>query len=145
MGREIDQPTWGRLATAAWKVRDNAYLAGATKVGAAVLCPNGQVYAGCNVEHRFRSHDIHAEVNAIGSMVAAGERRFLAILVVADREHFTPCGGCMDWIMELGGPEAIVGVQRDTTEPARSWSAIQLMPYYPKADYSGPHAHRQDP
>jgi cytidine deaminase len=139
MDPKIDRSTWNRLAAAAWKVRDNAYPAGtvkavATKVGVAVLGQSGQIYAGCNVEHRFRSHDIHAEVNAIGSMVGVGEHHFLAILIVADRKAFTPCGACMDWIMELGGPEAAVGFQSDITEPVRSWTAVQLMPFYPQLE-----------
>jgi cytidine deaminase len=60
------------LAQAAWSARENAYVIGPTKVGCAVLATDGRIYSGCNVEHRFRSHDVHAEVNAITNMVAAG-------------------------------------------------------------------------
>ena len=134
MPMEGDSGTWSRLAAAAWKVRDNSYIVGTTKVGAALICKSDAIYAGCNVEHRFRSHDIHAEVNAISSMVAAGEHEFLAILVVAERERFTPCGGCMDWIMELGHSDALVAFHRDIDAPPRIWQATELMPHYPRGE-----------
>ena len=34
-----------------------------------------------------------------------------AIVIVADRTKFTPCGGCLDWIFEFGGPACKVGYQ----------------------------------
>jgi cytidine deaminase len=132
-GFKVDEGTWDQLAKAAWEVRENAHLVetGKTKVGAAVLCPNGQIYAGCNVQHPFKSH-IHAEISAIASMVAAGERRFIAILIVSDYKHFTPCGDCRDWIMEIGGPQVAVGAQWEPNGCSReTWSAAELLPYPP--------------
>ena len=133
MDFKVDEGTWDQLAKAAWEVRENAHLVetGKTKVGAAVLCPNGQIYAGCNVQHPFKSH-IHAEISAIASMVAAGERRFIAILIVSDYKHFTPCGDCRDWIMEIGGPQAAVGAQWEPNGCSReTWSAAELLPHPP--------------
>jgi cytidine deaminase len=132
MARELGMGDWERLSEAAWRVRENSYLVGKTAVGAAVLDGDGKIHVGCNLEHIFRSHDIHAEVNAISSMVAAGGRKFMAILVVARREFFTPCGSCMDWIMEMGGPQALVGFQPEVGAEIRSWSASELMPHYPQ-------------
>ena len=71
---EPSEPDLEELARMAWEIRESAYVIGPTKVGCAVLGVNGKVYSGCNVEHRFRSHDVHAEVNAITSMVAGGCR-----------------------------------------------------------------------
>ncbi len=90
------------MSDAAWEVRRHAYVYGPTQVGAAVMTTDGSLFVGCNAEHRFRSHDIHAEVNAIGSMVAAGHTDLIAVVVVAERERFTPCGACMDWIYQFG-------------------------------------------
>ena len=39
-------------------------------------------------------------------MISAGKKKLDAILVVSERDKFTPCGGCLDWI-EFGGPEQI--------------------------------------
>ena len=79
---------WNRLSTEAWAVRNNARVLGRTMVGAAVATAEGDVFAGCNVEHRFRSHDVHAEVNALTTMAAAGRGPAVAIMVVSDRERF---------------------------------------------------------
>lgn len=120
------------LSAPAWEARSHAIVNGKTRVGCAVLSENGNVFSGCNVEHRFRCHDVHAEVNALTTMVTAGERRAKVVLIVAERERFTPCGGCMDWIMELGGPDAIVAFQKAPDTPFLVHTAKELMPYYPE-------------
>src|SRR5438132_10589487 len=109
------------LAEQAWAVRDNAFIVGDTRVGAAVLGADGRVYVGCNVEHRYRCHDVHAEVNAITSMIAAGTRKLLAVVVVAERERFTPCGGCLDWIFQFGDDACIVGYQTHRGGPITTY------------------------
>jgi cytidine deaminase len=119
------------LADAAWKVREHAYILGQTKVGAAVMAADGSIHVGCNVEHRFRSHDVHAEVNAITSMVAAGRTDLIAVMVAAERERFTPCGSCMDWIYQFGGPSCLVGYQSKVGGKITLLRSDQLMPYYP--------------
>ena len=121
-----------RLSEAAWRARENAYILGKTKVGCALMTATGEVFAGCNVEHRFRSHDIHAEVNAIGSMAAAGARSIVYLLIVAERERFTPCGACMDWIMQFAAEECLVGFQPSPGAEPTMYSTHQLMPYYPQ-------------
>lgn len=120
-----------RLSEAAWRVRKAAHIYGKTAVGAALLTLDDQVFAGCNVEHKFRSHDVHAEVNAITSMVSAGQKSFTAILIAADRELFTPCGGCMDWIFQFGGPNCFVGFQPEAGRDPFILRAKELMPFYP--------------
>jgi cytidine deaminase len=91
------------MIAAAWDVRQHARILGRTAVGCAALDESLAIHVGCNVEHRFRSHDIHAEVAATSALVAAGSQRMVAVLIAAERERFTPCGACMDWIFELGG------------------------------------------
>jgi cytidine deaminase len=120
-----------KLSAPAWEAREHAVVNGKTRVGCAVLAQNGQIFCGCNVEHRFRCHDVHAEVNALTSMVTAGGRAE-AILIVAERDRFTPCGGCMDWIMELGGQDVIVAFQNAPNRPFLVYAAKELMPHYPE-------------
>lgn len=120
------------LAQAAWRVRENAHIFGRTKVGAAALSADGEIFVGCNVEHRFRSHDVHAEVNAITSMVTSGRTELIAIVVAADRERFTPCGACMDWIYQFGQASCRVGYQSEPGGKLTVFSAEELMPYYPR-------------
>ena len=121
------------LLTEAWKVRERAFVIGPTKVGCAVLCASGKVYVGCNVEHRYRCHDVHAEVNAITSMITGGDREIVAIAIAADRDRFTPCGGCMDWIFQFADVDRCeVLCQQSTTSDVVRYRLTDLMPYYPR-------------
>jgi cytidine deaminase len=127
----IDDSLLQELASAAWKSRENAYVIGPTKVGCAVLGSGGKIFAGCNIEHRFRSHDIHAEVNAISTMVANGCKSISVILIAAERDRFTPCGACMDWIMQFGTADTLVLFQGKRNGEIQRYTSAQLMPYYP--------------
>jgi cytidine deaminase len=134
----FDKPTpkltkreWDLLAKAAWEVRRNAHLYGPTAVGAAALTANNRVFVGCNVEHRFRSHDVHAEVNAVTTMVAQGEKELRALMIAAERDRFTPCGACMDWIFQFGGESCEIGSQRKESGEIEILTAGELMPHYP--------------
>ena len=115
----------------AWQVRENAHVIGPTRVGCAVLTTDGRIYAGCNVEHRFRSHDVHAEVNAITSMVAAGRKDLQAVAIAAERERFTPCGACMDWIIQFASENCTVLAQSQPGGEVQVFTVRELMPYYP--------------
>ena len=127
----VTEIPWSDLGPAAWQARANARVHGPTRVGAAVLSSDGQIFSGCNVEHQFRSHDVHAEVNALSSMVAAGSQGAVALLIAAERERFTPCGSCVDWIFELGGKDCLVGFQASEGGEVSMHLAHELMPYYP--------------
>lgn len=128
----IDQGFWEKMSEDAWKSHSNAKVLGTTRVGAAVISKERRMFSGCNIEHKFRSHDIHAEVSAISSLVSGGCKSLLAILIVAERKHFTPCGSCMDWIYELGGPKSVVGFQNAIGGPITKYLAKELMPHYPR-------------
>lgn len=132
MSPDITDAVVKELAGSAWEARLNARVHGETAVGCAVVDEHGHVFVGCNIEHRFRSHDIHAEVNAISSLVVSGGTMVVAIFIAAERERFTPCGSCLDWIFEVGGEAAMVFTQRKKDGPVVSHSAGELMPYYPR-------------
>ncbi len=127
---KIEKKTWDELSNIAWKHRENARVLGKTKVGAAALSDK-EIFGGCNIEHQFRSHDIHAEISAISAMVSAGKKKLDAILVVSERDKFTPCGGCLDWIFEFGGPKCLVGYQTKKDGKITIFEARELMPHYP--------------
>lgn len=129
--RTVTESDLDQLSQTAWLAREQAFVFGGTKVGASLLTADGSVFAGCNVEHRYRSHDVHAEVNAITTMVAAGHQRVVAILVAAERTRFTPCGACMDWIFQFGGPDCLVGYQSKAGGKINVLTATELMPFYP--------------
>jgi cytidine deaminase len=93
------------LVEAAEAVRENAYAPySGYRVGSAVLDEQGRVHTGCNVENSAFPLGTCAEANAIGTMVAAGGRRIVAIAAVGGRdglEACTPCGGCRQNIAEF--------------------------------------------
>jgi cytidine deaminase len=64
-------------------------------------------------------------------MVAGGEKKIVAIIIVAKRQKFTPCGGCMDWIFQFGGKECKVAFQPEPGAPFVIYTAGDLMPHYP--------------
>jgi len=128
----IDNTLWDKMAEEAWKARENAYILDNTKVGAALITSDKTIITGCNVEHHMKSHDFHAETNAIGNMVVRGYRKFEAIIVVAETTMFTPCGSCMDWIIQMGGKDVMVGVQNKRGGEIRKFRANELMPHYPE-------------
>jgi cytidine deaminase len=81
------------------------------RVGAAVLSESGAVYAGCNVENAAYPIGTCAEAAAIAAMVAAGDTRITAILVVGDGAALvTPCGACRQRIRELAAHDTPVHV-----------------------------------
>ena len=94
-----------KLIDAAIEVRSHAHAPYSQyRVGAAVMDENGDVHTGCNVENAAFPEGTCAEANVIGSMVAAGGRRIVAIAAVGgtdDIEACTPCGGCRQCILEF--------------------------------------------
>jgi cytidine deaminase len=119
------------LATAAWKVRESARIYGGTKVGCAVEAEDGRVFVGCNLEHRFRSHDIHAEIAALASLISGGAKQLVRLFIAAERVQFTPCGSCLDWIFEIGGETCLVYSQSAPQGQTAMHRASELMPFYP--------------
>src|SRR5207249_7969101 len=77
-------------------------------VGAAVQCKSAAVFIGSNIENISYGLTICAERIAIGSAVAAGQREFVAIAVVADTiEPIVPCGACRQFLAEFS-PDLII-------------------------------------
>ena len=76
------------------------------KVGAALLCADGTVYQGCNIENASFTPTICAERNAIFRAVYEGHRDFTAIAVCGGKDGkitgaFPPCGVCRQVMREF--------------------------------------------
>ena len=66
-------------------------------VGAALLCADGTVYLGCNIENAAFSPTVCAERTAFFKAVYDGEREFEAIAIVggpAGKPVSSPCAPC---------------------------------------------------
>ena len=90
------------LETAA-KAAENAYAPYSNfKVGAALLCADGEVFTGCNVENASYGLTNCAERTAIFSAVATGRRDFVSMAIVADGKSVPyPCGACRQVLSEF--------------------------------------------
>lgn len=71
-------------------------------VGAALLCEDGIIYEGCNIENASYGLTNCAERTAIFKAVSEGHTKFKALAVVADTEGpCAPCGACRQVISEF--------------------------------------------
>lgn len=88
--------------------RNNAYAPySGFAVGAALLCEDGTVFLGSNVENASYPVTCCAERAALVAAVSAGKRSFCAIAVVGGKEgekphrFCTPCGICRQALSEF--------------------------------------------
>ena len=76
------------------------------QVGAALLCADGAVYQGCNIENASYSPTICAERTAFAKAVSEGQRDFVAIAICGGMNGVitslcTPCGVCRQVMREF--------------------------------------------
>ena len=102
------------------------------KVGAALLCSDGTVYEGCNIENAAYGPTICAERVAFSSAVRDGYRKFDKIAIVGGNEgqldSFTyPCGVCRQVMREFCRGDFIL-IFSDGKE-IKELTLDQMMPY----------------
>lgn len=100
------------LVQRAKEARKNAYTPySGFAVGAALLCKDGSVYAGCNIENAGFTATCCAERTAFFRAVNDGKRQFLAIAIAGGKageepsQFCAPCGVCRQVMAEFCGPE----------------------------------------
>lgn len=71
------------------------------KVGACILTDSGKTFKGCNFENASYGAAICAERCATSCAIAAGERRFKAIAIAAEKQAAWPCGICRQVLREF--------------------------------------------
>jgi cytidine deaminase len=71
-------------------------------VGAALLCDDGSVFTGCNVENAAYGAGICAERTAVVKAVSEGQRSFVKLAVAGrGQEYCVPCGECRQVLREF--------------------------------------------
>ncbi len=120
------------LMEAAWEARECAQVRPTgTKVGCAILGSGGKIYAGWNIEGLWAT-SIHAEVCAITQLAGSGEKG-IEIAIVADTKNFTPCGACLDWLIQFCEPDALVTMGNMENREGHTTLVLQdLYPMYPQ-------------
>jgi cytidine deaminase len=91
------------LVKAACEIRKQAYAPYSRyQVGAAILCQDGQVVTGVNVENAVLGLGVCAERSAIFTSMAFGVRKILAVAVCTENGG-SPCGACRQVLSEFAG------------------------------------------
>ena len=98
-----DANEWAPLLAAANAARANAYAPYSKyAVGAALLCDDGSIVGGCNVENASYGGAICAERSAAVAAISAGKRAFVACVVVTQSDPpGSPCGFCRQVLKEF--------------------------------------------
>ena len=109
-------------------------------VGAALLCEDGTVFTGCNIENAAFTPTNCAERTAFFTAVCAGKRHFTAIAIVGGKEDCTPdelgicapCGVCRQVMAEFcdGNFRVLLGTPEHFT--ARRLSDLLPLAFTPR-------------
>ena len=123
-----------QLLTLAKKARTASYSPySGFAVGAALLCRDGRVFLGCNVENASFSPTCCAERVAIFKAISEGVRDLEAIAVVGGRGDDSapmcmPCGVCRQVLAEFCGADFPVILEAEDGTPA-VLSLDRLLPH----------------
>lgn len=104
-------------------------------VGAALLCENGKVYTGCNIESAAYSPSICAERTAFAKAVSEGERNFTAIAIVGGEQgkdckgECPPCGVCRQVMMEFCDPKTFLILLVTENFEYKEYILSELLPF----------------
>lgn len=100
------------------------------RVGAALLCADGSVVTGCNVENRSFGLTICAERNAVAKALSLGKSEFVTIAVSCPDSQVPvpPCGACRQVLSEFVGEHFEVHFRGNSRE-TRTVEMGGLLPY----------------
>ena len=99
-------------------------------VGCSLLDTKNNYFTGANVELLWQRCS-HAEENTIIGSITHDGGEVRAICIAADRELFTPCGHCMDLILEFSQKTASIIHYNPRTRKTTIIPLKKMMPYYP--------------
>lgn len=102
-------------------------------VSAALLCGDGTVYTGNNIENASYTPSVCAERCAFFKAVSDGKREFKAIAVCggpggAVKDYCPPCGVCRQVMREFCVPQTFRILTARTAEDYREYTLEELLP-----------------
>ena len=112
-------------------------------VAAALLCRDGEIYMGCNVENASYPAGICAERSAFSAAVSSGKRQFKAvsegvrefdaIAIVGGKDgkaqdYCAPCGICRQVMREFVRPDEFLILLAKSPSEYREYTLSQLLP-----------------
>ena len=122
------------LYAKAVKATENSYSPYSNcKVGAALLCENGKVYTGANIENASYPASKCAEHNAITRAIMDGVDKIVAVAVVGGkdfsaRDYCAPCGICRQVMREFGNPKDVHVLMAKGPEDFKELLLEELLP-----------------
>lgn len=121
------------LINKAKEVAKNAYAPYSNfKVGACILCENGNTYTGCNVENASYSLALCAERNALSTLIANAETSPIKSIAVVslNADKCYPCGACREWLRELANDAEILIEEGDEINAYKAKEFLPLSTNY---------------
>lgn len=122
------------LVMEALKARKQAYCPySGFAVGAALLCADGRVFTGCNIENAAFTPTNCAERTAFFKGISEGVRAFRAIAIAGGRQgalsdYTMPCGVCRQVMMEFCNPETFEVIAAVSEDDYRVFKLKELLP-----------------
>lgn len=123
-----------QLIQLALQAREKAYCPySGFAVGAALLCADGSVYGGCNIENSAFSPTNCAERTAFFKAVSEGKRAFVKIAVVGGaaeifpENYCPPCGVCRQVMKEFCGADFEI-IMAKAPDDYKSMTLAELLP-----------------
>ncbi|MBP3543751.1 MAG: cytidine deaminase [Lachnospiraceae bacterium] len=96
-------------------------------VGAALLCRDGTVFTGCNIENASYGAAICAERTAMTKAISEGHTDFEKIAVVCSSGSYAyPCGICRQFMSEFMLEGSVV--LEDKAEGMKEFPVTELLP-----------------
>ena len=125
-----------KLIEAARLISKNAYCPYSHyHVGAALLCADGSIYTGCNIENISYSPAICGERTAFCEAVSDNQREFRAIAVIGYFEtnhdpqtYSAPCGVCRQVMNEFCDPDMFQVILANEHGDVKKYKLKELLP-----------------
>ena len=105
-------------------------------VGAALLCDNGNIYTGCNIENAAYTPTNCAERTAFFKAISEGEKKFTAIAIVGNKhgikagegDFCAPCAVCRQVMAEFCDLDTFKVFIAKSTEEYLEYTLGELLP-----------------
>lgn len=97
------------------------------KVGCAVVCENGEIFTGCNIENSSYGATICAERVAIFKAIEKGHKK-IEQLYLYTKAGWSPCGMCRQVISEFATPNLMVVIGKDGSAEEKIIPFKELFP-----------------
>ncbi len=126
-----------KLTGAAFEARKRSYSPySGYAVGAALLCEDGSIIAGCNIENASYGATVCAERCAVFNAVSSGKTRFKAIAIAGGTsdedstlsDYAYPCGICRQVLREFTDPDEFQVIVARSLSDHRIHTLSELLP-----------------